>query len=439
LNEYGQLLINYINLAGYYDRSSPLFEITGNLDSAIYYYKKALAVARQTGDGLSQAIILDYLAEIYIEQGKYQQAEANLNQSENQLRNYSHTRFHTYQGDVLYPFLKVNDYFLYKREKNAFYKVRLNLAQAKGDFQQAVEYQRLYYHSLDSLRVEQEGQQLDLIMAEAEAERTDQRFRMLSQESELSQLRLARSRAIFIGIASIVVMVSLFGLLFFQRKRFKAEQKSITMEQRLLRAQMNPHFLFNSLASIQNYIINEDTDQASIYLSRFSKLVRNILDNSVEEYVSLEKEIETIRNYLELQKVRYAGKFDFQIGVDPTLDEENTLIPPMLAQPFIENSIEHGIKHKETNGHIDIRFSLEDGLICFEVEDDGVGRDKAHEIEAKQRTRHRSMATSITHDRLKAINKKHKRKIHMEIIDLKDATGKGRGTRVRFGIPVVMR
>jgi LytS/YehU family sensor histidine kinase len=202
---------------------------------------------------------------------------------------------------------------------------------------------------------------------------------------------------------------------------------------------MNPHFLFNSLASIQNYIINENTDQASIYLSRFSQLVRNILDNSVEEYVPLEKEIETIQNYLELQKVRYAGKFDFKIDIDNAIDTEIVKIPPMLAQPFIENAIEHGIKYRETPGHIDIRFRLEDGLIRFEVEDDGVGREKAHEIEMKQKTKHRSMATSITRDRLMSINKKLKRKIRMEIMDLKDASGNGCGTRVRFGVPVVVK
>ncbi|HOW26295.1 MAG TPA: histidine kinase [Bacteroidales bacterium] len=438
-NDHVQLSINYINLGGYYDRSSPLFEVTGNLQTARYFYHKAWEACKMIGNGLYETLILDYLAEIDIEEGKYQQAEAHLKLSEKLLQEYSHSQFHTYAGDVLYPFLKVNNYFLFRREKNALYKVRFKLATAKGDYQEAVEYQRLYYQSLDSLRAVQEGQQLELLIAEAEVDKTDQKFRMLSQESELNRLRLSRSRAIFIGTSSTVVIFSLFGLLFFQRKRFRAEQRSIVMEQRLLRAQMNPHFLFNSLASIQNYIINQDTDQASIYLSRFSKLVRNILDNSTEEHVPLEKEIETIRNYLDLQKVRYAGKFDFKIDVDSKLDEENTLIPPMLAQPFIENSIEHGIKHKETNGHIDIRFRMEDGLIRFEVEDDGVGREKARDIEGTQRSKHRSMATSITRDRLEAINKKQKRKIRMEIIDLKDESGEGCGTKVTFGIPVVVR
>ena len=115
------------------------------------------------------------------------------------------------------------------------------------------------------------------------------------------------------------------------------------------------------------------------------------------------------------------------------------MIPPMLAQPFIENSIEHGIKYKETTGHIEIRFHLEDDLIRFEVDDDGVGREKAREIELKQNRIHRSLSTSITHDRLVRLNKKSKAKIRLEIIDLKNDLGEACGTKVTFGIPVVER
>jgi sensor histidine kinase YesM len=276
-------------------------------------------------------------------------------------------------------------------------------------------------------------------MAEAEAEKTDQKIRTLSQDNELNQLRLSRTRFIFAGTAAGVLIISLFLLLFFQRKRWKAEQKSVNLEQKLLRSQMNPHFIFNSLASIQNFVINQKATEASIYLSRFSQLVRNILDSSVDENVPLQKEIETIQNYLELQKVRYAGQFEYTLTVDEKIDEESMMIPPMLAQPFIENAIEHGIKYKETMGHIDIRFKLEDDIIRFEVEDDGVGREKAKEIEQKHKRIHRSMSTSITHERLIKLNRKLKHKIRMEIIDLKDNLGGACGTKVSFGIPVVVK
>jgi len=308
-----------------------------------------------------------------------------------------------------------------------------------GDYKKAVDYLQLYYEARDSMYASQQGKQLELLMAEDDAGKQLQKMQTLARDNELNRLKLSRTRFVFTGIGVGVLLISVIFLLVLQRRKLKAEQRSVSMEQRLLRAQMNPHFIFNSLASIQNFVINENSDQASVYLSRFSQLVRNILDNSVEEYVPLEKEISTIENYLELQKVRYGGKFDFKITIDEKIDQENMKIPPMLAQPFIENAIEHGIRHRETPGHIDIRFHLQDGLIRFEVEDNGVGREKAHEIESKQRSRHRSMATSLTRDRLNTLNKKLKKKIRMEIVDRKDESGKACGTRVEFGIPVVVR
>jgi hypothetical protein len=430
------IAINNLTLGNYFDRSTPIFEITGDLKLARSYHNKALDAAVKANNPFLQMAILDYLAAIDIEEKKFDQAQIRLNESARNLEIFLNNPLKNKPVSPYFGFGKMVDYILIQIERIKMYELRYELAMARGETSAAIENLRLSYQYGDSMYAEQQARQFELLMTEAEAEKTDQKIRALAQENELKQLQLSRSRFISAGIAAIVVIISLFLLLFFQRKRLKAEQKSISMEQRLLRAQMNPHFLFNSLASIQNYIINEDTDQASIYLSRFSQLVRNILDNSVEEYVPLEKEIETVRYYLDLQKVRYAGKFDYSIDIDTDIDTEIVMIPPMLAQPFIENAIEHGIRHKAGSGHIDIRFQLEGGMIRFEVEDDGVGREKALEIEAKQGKKHRSMATSITTDRLAAINKKLKKKIRMEIIDLTDDHGEARGTKVRFGIPV---
>jgi LytS/YehU family sensor histidine kinase len=237
-------------------------------------------------------------------------------------------------------------------------------------------------------------------------------------------------------LIGLFLVILLFALLLFRQNRLKTEQNALMLEQKLLRSQMNPHFLFNSLASIQNFIVTEDPDKASIYLSRFSSLMRNILDSSAEEFIPLEKEISTITYYLELQKVRYAGKFDFNIDVDENIDEENMNIPPMLAQPFIENAIEHGIKHKSSKGHISISFSFNEDVILISVEDDGVGRIRAAEIEKQHKKDHHSMATSITRDRLANLNRKLKTKISLEIIDLKNKQGEASGTKVIFSIPV---
>lgn len=434
------ITVVFFNLGCYYDRSSPFFELTGDLDVSRSYFEKAFTVANNIRSSYLMAMILNSLANIDIEERKYAQAEIKLNESEARFNDFFQSDWKKNNLIVtVYSFQKIMDYFLAQRERNNMYNSRYKLAMAKGAYKKATEYLISYYQSRDTMNAAQQVRQLELLMAEADAEKTDQKIRMLSQENELNQLRLSTTRYLLAGVGLGVFIFSMFLLLIFQRKRFKAEQKSLLLEQKLLRSQMNPHFIFNSLASIQNFVINENSDQASIYLSRFSQLIRNILDNSIEEYVSLEKEISTIENYLELQKVRYAGQFEYVIAVDKEIDKENMQIPPMLAQPFIENAIEHGLRHRKTKGHIDIRFHLDGGLIRFEVEDDGVGRIKSHEIEAKHKPGHRSMATSLTRDRLNTLNKKLKYKIQLEIIDLTDSMGNACGTKVSFGIPVLLK
>ncbi len=435
-----RISVIHLNLGSYYlELSYRNIDTTLNYYETKQHYQKGYEAAKEAGSNYLQVICQNGLAEIALKKGDYKIAETHLQVVESGLKNFINS---SQKLTVSTPddfFERVFQYYLMRREKTRFYEIQFNLAVARGEYRKAVKYQQLNYLANEEFRAEQEGKQVEVLEAEAEAEKTDQKIRSLAQDNELNQLRLSRTRYILGGIGAGVVIISLFLLLFFQRKRWKAEQKSVNLEQKLLRSQMNPHFIFNSLASIQNFVINQKATEASIYLSRFSQLVRNILDSSVDENVPLQKEIETIQNYLELQKVRYAGQFEYTLTVDEKIDEETMMIPPMLAQPFIENSIEHGIKYKETTGHIDIRFKMEGDMIRFEVEDDGVGREKAKEIELKQKRIHRSMSTSITQERLIKLNKKLKHKIRMEIIDLKDNLGVACGTKVSFGIPVVMK
>jgi hypothetical protein len=432
-----ELIANtHLYLGMYYDILSWLVESTGNFGLARLHYSKAYKAASNARVLYLQAASLSVLAGIDISERKFKQAEINLNLSEPKFDSFFLSPEKNKPGGPMVSFAKIRDFRMAQSERSRLSLERYRLALARGECLKASEYYRSYHQQRDTINSVERNRLFDLLMVESDNEKADQKIRILSQDNELKQLKLSRARLLFAGIGAGVLAISLFVLFFFQRKRMNAEQKSVLMEQRLLRAQMNPHFLFNSLASIQNYIINEKTDQATLYLSRFSQLVRNVLDNSAEEYVSLENEVGAIQNYLELQKVRYAGKFDYRMTVDDRIEQESTMIPPMLAQPFIENAIEHGIKHKETRGNIEIRFLLEDGLIRFEVEDDGVGREKAHEIENRQHSNHRSMSTSITRERLHALNRKlKKKKIRMEIIDLKDSAGEACGTKVTFGIP----
>ncbi len=429
-----------LNLGSFYsiDKSSGTCERNKDLSKSRFYTFQAISASEKWESNNMLALSYINLANLSHDEEKYQEAEKYLDQCEANLNDYfEHGVKSNIQVRIGYSFSKIIDYYLAQRTQTDLLYARHALAMAEEEMQKALDYLQLYYQSLDTLNAAQQSRQFELMMTEAEAEKTEQKIRTLSQENEVKQLRLNQSLLAFAGGGGLIIFSSLFILMFIQRKRSKAEQKSVLMEQRLLRAQMNPHFLFKSLASIQNYILNERPDEASTYLSRFSQLVRDVLDNSVEEFVLLSNEINAITNYLELQKARYEDHFSYSLEVDKTLDTDSLQVPPMLAQPFIENAIEHGVKYKETAGHIRIRFMADDNMIRFEVEDDGVGREKALELESKHKTKHRSMSTSITLERLGMLGKKFKKKIKLEIIDLKDDQGNAIGTKVTFGIPVV--
>ena len=152
--------------------------------------------------------------------------------------------------------------------------------------------------------------------------------------------------------------------------------------------------------------------------------------------IPVSREIETIENFLHLQKVRLEEKFDFTITKNDSVESEEIRLPAMLIQPFVENAIEHGIRHKPEKGMIRISFQVLDKWLSVKVEDDGVGRKKASELEGDQRKDHSSVSTYLIRERLKILNKKSRRKITLEIIDLFDDTGMSSGTRVIFMIPV---
>lgn len=210
------------------------------------------------------------------------------------------------------------------------------------------------------------------------------------------------------------------------------ERKALEGELKALRSQMNPHFIFNSLTAIQQFMYTKDAVQAGDYLSRFARLMRQILENSREEFIHLDTEIGTIENYLELQKMRHDGKFDYTIEVDPALDPETTMLPPMLAQPFLENAIEHGFATIEAGGEIRLGFRQADGLLLLEVRDNGIGRARAQALKASRPSDHRSLATRITDERLQVLNHRYGQQVDFEIVD---GTG-DQGTVVRFRLPL---
>jgi sensor histidine kinase YesM len=209
------------------------------------------------------------------------------------------------------------------------------------------------------------------------------------------------------------------------------------LEMKALRAQINPHFIFNSMNSINTMILEGDTEGASHYLSKFSKLIRLILENSENNSVSLQNELAMLESYIQLENLRFKGRIKYNIQVSETIDKENTTLPSMVLQPFIENAIWHGLMHKQSDvkGMINIAIAEEDDMLLCTIEDNGVGRDRAVKLEEKSILKTKSMGLQITENRLRLLNKNRPAKL-IHIIDLKDSYDNASGTRVDIRIPL---
>ncbi len=197
---------------------------------------------------------------------------------------------------------------------------------------------------------------------------------------------------------------------------------------------MNPHFIFNSLNSIQSFILQNDKLKASLYLSKFSGLVRKVLEQSQQEYISLNDELATLSIYIELESERFVGRFSSLINIEPNIVTERYLVPPLIFQPFVENAIWHGLMAKEGEGQLSIDIKLSNEYLLCTVEDNGVGRE-ASTINNKKRKRGESFGIKATDQRLKILNSLNKTDMVVKYTDLKDDEGNAMGTRVEFFLP----
>lgn len=297
---------------------------------------------------------------------------------------------------------------------------------------------------------EEKTKAIENLRTQYETEKKEQANKILRQENELKaqqlemqehdsivkDLQLKRQTGWIFGLGIAFVLLGGVGFLLFRQRKLQSEQQTVKLEQQLLRSQMNPHFIFNSLVSIQSFIFKNEAAEAGRYLSKFSKLMRLILENSRQELVPLEKEVQTLEHYLELQSLRFENKFDYEIEIDEEVEQELIAIPPMLAQPFIENAVEHGLRHKTERGNLKIRFSVQADQLKFEVQDDGIGREQAQTINREQRKEHQSFAIKITKERLTNLNRKNKKRPSIfNIIDLKGGNNESIGTKVAFQLP----
>lgn len=242
---------------------------------------------------------------------------------------------------------------------------------------------------------------------------------------------------VFLGLAS--------GLFYFlisrtrKQARMKAdfEHKLSEIQMQSLRAQMNPHFLFNSLNSIKYYAITKSKDETAAYLSKFALLVRNILTNSKSRTISLKEELDALRLYIEIEHLRLEGKFDYTIDIDSSIQVRQAQIPPMILQPFVENALWHGLMHKNGKGLLRVQVQDMGRFIQCLIEDNGIGRARSAELKKAQVEHRKSEGMQITADRIELINRLYNIDTKVDVVDLVDDAGDPAGTRVIIHIPYI--
>lgn len=272
------------------------------------------------------------------------------------------------------------------------------------------------------------------LLAKSENER---KLTALRSEAERKDFRKNLWLIISVSTLLILSISAYFIYHSYKQKNIIAEQKNKALKQKLLVAQMNPHFIFNSLNAIQNFIFRQDSYHAGIYLKQFSELIRMILDFSRRDLVTLDEEFLFLKNYLELQKLRFNNKLHYEIKIDEQLDMEQVLVTPMLAQPFVENAIEHGIFYKEGEGLLTIKISLNENVLIYEIEDDGIGLEAAVKMKKDIKIQHKSHAIEITKERLEAINSGNNKNIEIVITDKNKLENKTTGVYVKFITPYI--
>ena len=197
---------------------------------------------------------------------------------------------------------------------------------------------------------------------------------------------------------------------------------------------MNPHFLFNSLNSVNQFIATNNELEANKYLTAYSTLMRNTMENSNKDFVTLGNEIENLTQYLELEHLRFKDKFDFEIHVDEKLDRDTVWIPNMIIQPHLENAIWHGLRYKESEGLLKLDFSLSGKTLKVAIDDDGIGPTKSSELKTRNQKVHTSRGLTNTRERMALLNELHKTQMSFTITEKKEPET---GTVVEILLPII--
>ena len=303
-----------------------------------------------------------------------------------------------------------------------------------GEYDKALEQYKIYVKLVDSIKLRELASQMQNEILSTKYEVQESRIRELEQKQLEKEEALARQQWT-IGLLALGLLLFLV-LTYFLVKNIREKQRS-NMRIRLasLRSEMNPHFIFNSLNSVNGFISQNEEIKANRYLSDFSKLMRTVLNNSNNESIPLDEELKSLEIYLSLEHSRFPDKFDYQLNVDVGLDTREIGVPPMLIQPYIENAIWHGLRYKESKGNLSVNLAEENNALVVTISDDGIGRAKSKSLKTEHQKDYKSAGMSKTKERLELLNKLYDKDYEVHVEDLME-NNEAQGTCVTLKLPI---
>lgn len=444
------LAINYQNLGG-------IFEDKNQLDSALVNYRKSLGYNEEIDSDLGRMICNNSIAQVLLKQNKPTEALKLVLPSMNTAEEFGDNFYIAWTSkNIGWAYLELNELPEAKWHLERCIDVatknnlRSHLAEAYGYLSLAYEKQGDYKNALINNRkkseyeeqyLNKENQQYiaDLIL-KYDSEKKKNQIDLLEKENELVNIKLGQNRKLLIFTLILGLLTAVILYVLYRQYKIGNERKLLEVEQKMMRSQMNPHFIFNSLNSIKLYIISNEKDKAVYYLNKFSKLIRTILANSKEKEITLADELTTMELYLNIENIRFSNKINYIVEVDEEIDTDSIKIPSLILQPFLENAIWHGLSLREGEKKlaINVRNSAEDKVL-IEIVDNGIGRKRSGEIKARKTLNQASVGIDLTAERLKNFFKEKGMKGNYDIRfqDLHDANGVASGTKVILEIPII--
>jgi tetratricopeptide (TPR) repeat protein len=271
----------------------------------------------------------------------------------------------------------------------------------------------------------------ELLKTQRDIEELSRYVTVSKQQEVLAQAMVSRQRLIIYGLMLIILITAVTSY-FIYKNSVASKTANQLLALKSLRSQMNPHFIFNALNSVNHFVSSNDERTANKFLAEFSRLMRLVLENSQEDFIPLFKEEEIISLYLKLEHYRFRDKFDYEIIVEEDINKEIIEIPPMLIQPYIENAVWHGLRYKESKGFLSVHFKMQDDQLVVEITDNGIGRKRSGELKTDNQKKHQSTGLKNIRERLGIINKVYKSTYRVEIQDLPEDTG----TKVQLYVPI---